>query len=591
MNLLAKQKSLQLFSIGAILVFSFLLFYSLDLSLICYLHEVIPDKLSAGLKSTGGFNEIIVLHIISLFHFKAIGYAFILIMPGLFFLSLQLLFKTYARHPFFQFSIFLIAIALLLPLFNYTYSLKITGSIIFSTYVLTIAYFIAEKTGKFKIPLFLLSLFVNYYLFGLPGFYFSSVVLIAHKSTSFKFKLIYLLALIALPALSMAANINFSIQQAYIGCFVSTIYESVKPSAIIIYILTPLLLIFLQSTEHKANLSAAKPKKQRLFSMLQFISIIILAIAVFCFSFNSNHKITYKIESLAQERKWTEVLNLAKQLSAAESPLVQFHINRAIYDEGHFLDNLFMYPQLFGIDALFLDYASNGTLAQAKADLYFDMGYGNDSRHWANESLTSRGNKPHTLKCLIINYAASQQYSIAKRYWNLLNRSVVYKKWSQINEGILNGEINEDIARLQNNFPEDDFFTGIGTPQLKLEKFYARNPENQMAFEYLIANYLLIHNIGKLASEIPEFERLGYKKLPRLVEEALLVYSVQKNVDKLDLRSFKIDEKTQQDFKNFSLIIQSAGSKEKGKQAVKSFSHTYWYYLMFDSKYQKKLNS
>ena len=245
------------------------------------------------------------------------------------------------------------------------------------------------------------------------------------------------------------------------------------------------------------------------------------------------------------------------------------------------------YPQPAGVEGLFLDSSTDGNIAQPKADFYCQMGYGNESRHFANEALISRGNKPHTLKCLILNYAAAEQYVIASRYWKLLSRSIAHRKLTREHEGLLRGETDETIQRLQQNFPEKDFFTGLARPENKLKRFFINNPQNKMAFEYLIANYLITHKVGNVANEIKTFRQLGYNRLPRMVEEAVLLYLELTNASDFDFSGYKISKEAQQDFQDFSIAIQKAGGISKAKSSVQHYSHTYWYYVMYASKMSK----
>jgi hypothetical protein len=211
------------------------------------------------------------------------------------------------------------------------------------------------------------------------------------------------------------------------------------------------------------------------------------------------------------------------------------------------------------------------------------MGYANESRHFANEALVTRGNKPHTLKCLVVNYAAAGQFVIATKYWNLLNRSLPHRKWAKDHAGLLDGETDNDVQRLQDNFPENDFFTGMARPENKLKRFFISNPQNKMAFEYLIANYLITHKVGNIANEITTFRQLGYTRLPRLVEEALLLYMELTNNSGFDFQGYQISKQALQDFKDFSVAVQKAGGLTMAKNAVQQYNQTFWYYIMYNS--------
>ncbi len=576
-------KGQQIYALTVLLGFTYILFKNIDPGIICFIQESVPDRFIDGFHHIGGINDVMAMHIISLFNFKAVGFLVLFTMVGLFFLSLQTLFSRLRHHPFFLIGIFTMSLSLLLPLFDYTFSFTLTSSIVFSTWMIALGVFISHKINQLKwLPVSAVLLF-NYFLFGVPGFYLSCIIAIIHQSNSKYQKLLFAFLAIAIPALSLITGMNYTFQQAYFEPFVPTIYHKVKAAAYAIYVLTPLVIILLRATEKRMDLQTLTPGKKIGQRVLQYGIPVLLSAAVYHFSFDIAKKEIYQIEYYAQQQNWLGVLKNARHFQYFNSKLLHFQTNRALYHQGLLLDVLFQYPQPSGIEGLFLDNATDGNIAQPKADFYFEMGYGNESRHFANEALITRGNRPHTLKCLIINYAAAGQFVIASRYWNLLNQSLAHKKWAKDHAGLLHGEIDKDVQRLQDNFPENDFFTGLARPENKLKRFFISNPQNKMAFEYLIANYLITHKVGNIANEIPTFKQLGYTRLPRLVEEALLLYLELTQDPDFDFRGYQISNEAIQDFKDFSVAVQKAGGLAMAKNAVQQYNHTFWYYIMFNS--------
>ncbi|MFH0758351.1 MAG: DUF6057 family protein [Bacteroidota bacterium] len=576
-------KGQQIYALIVLLGFTFILFQSIDPAIICFIQESVPDRFMDGFHHIGGINDVMAMHIISLFNFKEAGFVVLLTMVGLFFLSLQTLFGKLRRHPYFLVGIFTIALSLLFPLFEYTFSFTLTSSIVFSTWMIVLGFFISYKISQLKwLPVSAI-LLLNYFLFGVPGFYLSCIIAIIHHSTPKYQKLLFALLAIAIPALSLITGMNYTFQQAYSEPFVPTIYHKVKAAAYAIYVLTPLVIILLRATEKRMDRQTLGKGKKVLHRVLQYGIPVLLSVAVFHFSYDIAKKEIYQIEVYAQQKNWQGVLKNARHFQYFNSKLLHFQTNRALYHQGILLDHLFQYPQPSGIEGLFLDNNTDGSIAQPKADFYFEMGYGNESRHFANEALITRGNRPHTLKCLIINYAAAGQFVIATKYWNLLNQSIAHKKWAKDHAGLLQGEIDNDIQRLKGNFPEHDFFTGLARPENKLKRFFISNPQNKMAFEYLVANYLITHKVGNVANEIPTFKRLGYTRLPRLVEEAMLLYLELTHDTEFDFQGYQISKEALQDFKDFSLAVQKAGGKAKAKNAVQAYNHTFWYYIMYNS--------
>ena len=102
-----------------------------------------------------------------------------------------------------------------------------------------------------------------------------------------------------------------------------------------------------------------------------------------------------------------------------------------------------------------------------------------------------------------------------------------------------------------------------------------------MAFEFLMAAYLLDHNVIKIVKHLPDFHRLGYNKLPRAVEEAILIYIAQTD-EAVNLFNFSIDQQTMNDFTEFLRIMKTPDMAQAKSQLMK-YNYTYWYYLRYNS--------
>jgi hypothetical protein len=130
-----------------------------------------------------------------------------------------------------------------------------------------------------------------------------------------------------------------------------------------------------------------------------------------------------------------------------------------------------------------------------------------------------------------------------------------------------------------------------------LDNFFAqllrRNPHNKMAFEYMIAMYLLTGQVDKIALNISRVDEFGYKKTPRHYEEAMLVYAAlrqQRFGEKINLQDLSISSETIQRFQKYNATSQMAQllydrrtNPEMNRQYLaKDFGDTYMFYLNFE---------
>ncbi len=104
-----------------------------------------------------------------------------------------------------------------------------------------------------------------------------------------------------------------------------------------------------------------------------------------------------------------------------------------------------------------------------------------------------------------------------------------------------------------------------------------------MAFEYLIAYYLLTGNLNGIVNYFPAFGFFKYSQIPRYVQEALLIIaSLDSNFDQNQLNSL-VQPITRQRFLNYQQILNKyKGNISGAKPELQvQFADTYWYYLMY----------
>jgi len=76
---------------------------------------------------------------------------------------------------------------------------------------------------------------------------------------------------------------------------------------------------------------------------------------------------------------------------------------------------------------------------------------------------------------------------------------------------------------------------------------------------------------------LPKLKEFAYAKLPKAVEEAMLIYATSKKADLRWLKGYSASPKTLEDFRDLSKLMSG-----KEDRAVK-YENTYWYYLLFTS--------
>jgi hypothetical protein len=103
-----------------------------------------------------------------------------------------------------------------------------------------------------------------------------------------------------------------------------------------------------------------------------------------------------------------------------------------------------------------------------------------------------------------------------------------------------------------------------------------------MAFEYMVASYLVANNMAGLFNVTRYMNLLGYTKLPSLLEQALFL---RKDVMKQEtnLNGYEISEQTQNLFDHvYSIFTKYSGDKTAAeKELTVAYGHTFLFYNLY----------
>ena len=115
-----------------------------------------------------------------------------------------------------------------------------------------------------------------------------------------------------------------------------------------------------------------------------------------------------------------------------------------------------------------------------------------------------------------------------------------------------------------------------------LEELLRRNKHNKMAFEYLMAHYLLTKQLDKFIESLPRLDDFGYKSIPRHYQEAIVLYigTTRKNID---LGGRKMDAETVRRYNEINKIGEqfSHNADIAWRALAPRFGRTYYFYFIF----------
>jgi hypothetical protein len=111
-----------------------------------------------------------------------------------------------------------------------------------------------------------------------------------------------------------------------------------------------------------------------------------------------------------------------------------------------------------------------------------------------------------------------------------------------------------------------------------LEVLLASHPTNRMAFEYLMADYLLNLDLKGAVEHLRLLDNFDYARIPRPYEEALLLFQELAGV-KVELKGRTIRSETAERFRQFKAAASEWGGQAKGPAVMAArFGDSYWFY-------------
>jgi len=229
----------------------------------------------------------------------------------------------------------------------------------------------------------------------------------------------------------------------------------------------------------------------------------------------------------SQAETWGGVILQAREY-AAEAPPEMYTgstcrmLNRALFQEGRLGGEMFAYPQ-----------ARLGTLLLSpeldqpyKTDSLLKLGAVITAERLALESLKRWGDRPFVLRQLAKIAIVKREMPAARDYLRRLSKDIVHGRFAKQQLAKINSRYDfsndKEIAQIRSFKLAFDVPGPLATQSI-LEALVDKSPNNQMAFEYLMAHYLLTGQLEKFASRVDHIKDFGYGHMPRHYAEALIL--------------------------------------------------------------------
>lgn len=278
-----------------------------------------------------------------------------------------------------------------------------------------------------------------------------------------------------------------------------------------------------------------------------------------------------RLEYLGQNQKWNEILHTVSVQDAQVNEYQRRYALLALLNTGKLADHAFAYGLSGSDDFLFTDVQEPFCLG-FNILFYKSIGMSNPAiYHTYQRSVQSTpGVSFNTLRFLADSYLEAGDYTLAKKYIDILSHSTCHRRW-----------VKERLPRLEQLKNESPSYPQTG-PRFHLDSFladissmYDRYPYDSRFADLLLCGVLSQKDGGAFYGIFDVVCKHIYpdgKGIPDLYQEALLLLA-SKHPEILN--RYKIDEAVWKRFADFTELMRQG----KTAQAKRKYSGTYWAYV------------
>jgi len=289
------------------------------------------------------------------------------------------------------------------------------------------------------------------------------------------------------------------------------------------------------------------------------------------------------------EKRWDKIIELSHRLPKGRAnPFVSHDILRALYHTGRLPYDMFRYPLV--PEAILLTHEKQESdLTQWKlSDIFLELGHVNMAQKLASELVATKGPLGMALEELGWIGIIKGHPDTARVYLNTLKRDLVYRgRAESLLHALDSGFDPKQAAYIETVRSymqgEKAGVTGTENVDVTLAALLKHNPRNKMAFEYLMACYLLTGRVDQIAENVDRLRDLGYAGIPTLYEEAILIH-VGSQRRQLDLTRFPVSHETIKRYERFAQLTSAMGPQNQQavlNSLIREFGTSYFFYYSF----------
>ena len=319
-----------------------------------------------------------------------------------------------------------------------------------------------------------------------------------------------------------------------------------------------------------------QPKQWVVYAQALVLAVLVLVPKEFGYDAKKYELIEY--DYLVRVKDWNGIIAKAER-QTPDLPMSVNATNLALGMTNQLGDRAFEFYQR-GSEGLLPPFERNFSTTLLMGEIYFYLGMVNTAQRFAFESMEAIPNynkSARAVKRLVETNLINGQYEVARKYLQLLEKTIFYRPWADQMMALLGDEkaINAHplYGTLRQFRLQDDFLFSEQELDKICGQLFLHNQKNRMATQYLLMLPLLEKDISRFMSYVKVVQnRIQYN--PRYCQEAIAFAFMQEGQQ--PPQGF-VSQLVLQQINDFARIYSSGG---KDAPELEKYRNTLWYYLM-----------
>jgi len=319
-----------------------------------------------------------------------------------------------------------------------------------------------------------------------------------------------------------------------------------------------------------------QPKRWMVYAQAVVVAMLLLVPQKFGFDTRKYDLIEY--DHLVRVNDWNSIIRKAEQ-QMPDLPMSVSATNLALGMTNQLGERAFDFYQR-GTQGLLPKFERNFATSQLTGEIYFHLGLVNTAQRLAFEAMEAIPNynkSARVVKRLAETNLINGQYEVARKYLQMLEKTIFYRPWAQRTMAMLGDEKAINAHPLYGTLRQYRLQEDLLFSERELDKIcgqlFMHNPLNMMAAQYLLMMPLLDKDVPRFMQYVQAVQnRIQYN--PRSCQEAIAFAFMQQSQQP---PQGIVSPLVLQQLNDFSRIYSAGGKDAPGLQ---QFRNTVWYYLV-----------